>query len=299
VHTHNLPGITTGIWEVSRRRGLPVVHTLHDYHLLCPRTSLMQPSGEPCRPSPLVCGFRSKRVTRWAGAVSHVVGVSRFVLAAHDGIFRHAELHLIRHPVVPLAMRPLRSPRTRLTNIGYIGLMHPNKGVRVLIAAAPSLAERGVTVSMAGVGRFREEVASAAARLPGLRYEGFVSGERKEAFFEDCDAGIVPSIWNEPGGPSYTAIEWLCAGRPVLVSDRGGLGEALDRFGGVIRVEPTVPAILATVDRLLGGGHWSEAVSSVAPVVAQGDTERWLEDYERVYEAALRPRSSVAPARVA
>ena len=54
VHTHNLPGISTGIWEVCRRLGLPVVHTLHDYQLLCPRKSLMRSDGEPCRPAPLV-----------------------------------------------------------------------------------------------------------------------------------------------------------------------------------------------------------------------------------------------------
>src|SRR5947207_1721123 len=40
VHTNNLPGFGTGIWEVARRLDVPVVHSLHDYHLLCLRTSL-------------------------------------------------------------------------------------------------------------------------------------------------------------------------------------------------------------------------------------------------------------------
>jgi hypothetical protein len=31
VHTHNLTGIGTGVWEVCRRLGVPVVHTLWDY----------------------------------------------------------------------------------------------------------------------------------------------------------------------------------------------------------------------------------------------------------------------------
>ena len=37
VHTHNLTGVSTAIWEVCRRLDLPVFHSLHDYYLLCPR----------------------------------------------------------------------------------------------------------------------------------------------------------------------------------------------------------------------------------------------------------------------
>ena len=48
VHTSNLPGIGTGIWEAARRAGIPVVHTLHDYHLLCPRTTLRLGSTTSC-----------------------------------------------------------------------------------------------------------------------------------------------------------------------------------------------------------------------------------------------------------
>jgi glycosyltransferase involved in cell wall biosynthesis len=287
VHTHNLPGITTGIWEVCRRLGLPVVHTLHDYQLLCPRKSLMRSDGEPCRPGPLLCGFRTKRMTRWAPAVSHVVGVSRFILDAHEGIFDHAEQELIRHPVVPTALRRLRQPGDRLRRLGYIGSVHVIKGVRVLIAAAPELAKLGVTVTIAGKGRFWKEAAAAAERLPGLEYVDFVSGPEKEDFFEKCDAGIVPSIWNEPGGPSYTALEWLCAGRPVLVSGRGGLGEALDRVSGSIVIEPTRDGIVEAVERLLDPHVWAEAVENVAPVSGEGEYERWTKAYQGVYERAL------------
>ncbi|MGG7377432.1 glycosyltransferase, partial [Escherichia coli] len=48
VHTNNLPGVTTAIWEVSRQLGIPVVHTIHDYYLLCPRVTLQRRDGRPC-----------------------------------------------------------------------------------------------------------------------------------------------------------------------------------------------------------------------------------------------------------
>jgi glycosyltransferase involved in cell wall biosynthesis len=290
VHTHQLVGITTGIWEACRARGLPVVHTLHDYGLLCPRKSLVSHDGEPCRPSPLLCGYRTRRMSRWAPAVSHVVGVSNFVIEAHRGIFDHAEQTIIRHPIVPPAVRPLRPPGDRLRRIGYIGQMHVIKGIRPLISAVPDIYARGVAVSMAGLGRHAQEAAEAAARLPGLDYLGLVTGARKADFFESCDVGIVPSVWNEPGGPTYTSVEWLAGGRPLLSSLRGGLGESLELVSGAIAIEPTREGIVAAVDRLLDPGCWAEAVARVRLVAGAGDYERWASAYESVYQRALAAR---------
>lgn len=285
VHTHNLLGVTTGVWEVCRRLGVPVVHTLHDYRLICLRATLVRPDARPCRPHPLLCGLRKKRINRWAGAVSHLVGVSRFVLDAHEDIFPHAERHVIRHAVVATAMRPLDPPGASLKRLGYIGLLKEHKGLAALVAAAPQLATRGVTVAVAGKGPLEDEIAAAASSSPGLSFEGFVSGKQKDAFFESCDAGIVPSIWDEPA--PYSALEWLCAGRPLLASSRGGLGEMFGVFGGALPVEPTPTGIVAAVDELLDDARWREVVGSVEPVGAEEDSERWVGDYERVYEAAV------------
>src|SRR6476659_2594944 len=92
VHTHNLAGIGTGVWEVSRRLGVPVVHTIHDYYLLCPRVTLMHRDASPCRPSPWLCGFRTKRLARWAPAVTQVIGVSQHALDVHAHLFPDADL---------------------------------------------------------------------------------------------------------------------------------------------------------------------------------------------------------------
>src|SRR5205807_1521843 len=67
VHTNNLPGISSAVWESARQAGVPIVHTLHDYHLLCPRTTLVRRDGAPCRPHPLLCGVRTSRLRRFAG----------------------------------------------------------------------------------------------------------------------------------------------------------------------------------------------------------------------------------------
>jgi glycosyltransferase involved in cell wall biosynthesis len=48
LHTHTIVGITPSIWRAAAGTRRPIVHTLHDYHLLCPRTTLLRSSGEIC-----------------------------------------------------------------------------------------------------------------------------------------------------------------------------------------------------------------------------------------------------------
>jgi glycosyltransferase involved in cell wall biosynthesis len=292
VNTHNLLGITTGVWEVCRRLRVPIVHTLHDYRLVCLRATLTKDDGQPCRPRRLLCGLRTKRIMRWGGAVSQLVGVSRYVLDVHRHLFPHAQAHVIRHALVPTATRPLRPPHGSLGRLGYVGLLRVHKGLRQLVAAVPELHRRGVAVSIAGKGPLEAEIASAAETVRGLSFEGFVSGADKEAFFESCDAGIVPSTWDEPA--PYAALEWLCAGRPLLASPRGGLTEMVDEFAGATAVEPTPAGIVAAVEELLDEARWHAVVAGTTAIDFAGEVERWVEDYERVYDAALSAATTQA-----
>ncbi len=284
VHTNNLPGFSTAIWRVAERQGVPVVHTAHDYHLLCPRVTLMQPDGTPCRPSPLLCGLRTRRLARWAPAVSQLVAVSEHVLARHAGLFPSATLHVIRLLVAP-PERSLPPPRDRLETLGYLGSLERTKGIDPLLEAAPALARLGCELSIAGDGRVRDVVEAAAAREPNVSYHGSVSGEEKDRFLSRCDAGIVPSVWEEPGAPSMTVLEWLAAGRPVLISPRGGAAEVIDELDGAIPVQPEPHAIARAVEELAAPDRWRALLPRVRPPAANVD--EWLSAHERVYEAAL------------
>jgi glycosyltransferase involved in cell wall biosynthesis len=272
VHTHNLPGITTAIWEVARRARAPVVHCLHDYHLLCPRVTLLREDGSPCRPHPLLCGLRTRRLGRWAGAVSSVHGPSEFILRRHAQLFDHTPTLVIRHPGGVKPGRELRAPGAEVRTLGFIGALDRTKGVDVLLAAAPALRARGVEIRIAGDGRLRAEVEAAP-----VTYLGRISGAAKEDFFEACDAGVVPSVWPEPAGPPFAVLEWLAAGRPVIASRRGGLAEsaALD---GVRAMEPTVDELLAALDSPLPRPKPADE--------GEREHERWLDAHATLLERA-------------
>jgi glycosyltransferase involved in cell wall biosynthesis len=294
VHTNNLPGVSTAVWEACRRLGLPVVHTIHDYYLLCPRTTMMRRDGTtPCRPSPVLCGLRTRRLARWASAVSHVIGVSQHVIDVHAHLFPGAELHVIRNPMIASSLGDLRPPRPRPAVLGYIGSLDRIKGVHLLLEAASRLEALGLTLRIAGEGRLRDEVALAAEQRANVQWDGAVLGERKERFFEACDIGVVPSVWAEPGGPTYTMVEWLSAGRPVFVSRRGGLGEVAGLYPGSIPLEPTVDSIVESIAALLEPARWEETVAAVRPIDAEQKLEDWVERHEALYRSmAQGARSS-------
>ena len=134
---------------------VPVVHTIHDYYLLCPRVTLTRRDATPCRPSPLLCGFRSHRLARWAPAVSHVIGCSQYVLDVHAHLFPAAELHVLRNPVeLPtrvrataaggaLSARVYRHPRPRQGGPPAPGSPAPSGVARVQPAAGRRRAAQG------------------------------------------------------------------------------------------------------------------------------------------------------------
>jgi glycosyltransferase involved in cell wall biosynthesis len=287
VHTHNLQGMGTGVWEICRRRGLPVYHTLHDYHLLCPRVTLMGRDGEPCRPSPALCGLRASRMARWAGGVSQYGGVSEFLVRSHEHVFPGIPRHVVRNPVQPAGNVAHRRPSSPPQTIGYLGNLTREKGVDLLLQAAPAFAELGCDLRIAGGGRLETQVREAAHGQRNVSFDGVVTGERKADFLEACDIGIIPSVWNEPGGPTHAMLEWLGAGRPTLVSIRGGQGEVIDDFPGAISLEPTVDGIVSATTSLLDPQRWPKAVEEVRPITGDGEVERWVERHLTIYRSLI------------
>jgi glycogen synthase len=287
VHTSNLPGLSTAVWEHARRLGVPVVHTLHDYHLLCPRSSLTQRDGSACCPHERFCAARTRRLARWAPAVSHVICGSEHLWAREGHLFPRATVEIVRVPIVPVRTEPFRAPRTPPTTLGYLGGLDTNKGVRELVAAASRLRGLGLTTRLAGDGRLRAEVES----RPGIACIGPVGGDARIAFFEETDIAVVPSTWEEPNGPPYVVAEWLAAGRPVLASNRGGLAEA-QSLGGVVVIEPTADGIVEGARKVIDEPTWSRILTELPRVKDSSDLDRWLEQHIAVYERALFDRAA-------
>ncbi len=202
------------------------------------------------------------------------------MLARHQSFFPPAtERKVILPPLVPVSGSP-GEPPAALRRLGYIGALTESKGLRILLAAAPALLAQGVTVAVAGGGPLQAQVES----QPQIDYAGRLEGEAIPRFLASCDAGVVPSVWEEPG-LTFAALEWLAARRPVISSGRGGLAE-LEPGHGVVTFDGTPTGLNATAADLRAVRTW-ERVSAEVPVVCdRDDLERWIDDHLRVYGLA-------------
>lgn len=222
--SHNLRGWGYAPWVVAGERGVPIVHVVHDYSLLCNATTLWhgEVSDDVCR----MCRPRVRATRRrWPGG--QIVGVSRAVVAEHakrglsdfDGA-------VIVHPTAA-ATRVEGSQRDRTgdapSTVGYLGRLTDAKGIEVLLAA---LAGTGKRLIVAGEGE-RSYVDGLKSRAPaGVEWRGQTD---LAPFFDEVDVLVVPSVWLEPFG--LVVVEAARAGVPVLIADRPGVVEAARASG--------------------------------------------------------------------
>ena len=124
-----------------------------------------------------------------------------------------------------------REPADRL-RVGFIGVLHPLKGVHVLLEAWGRLPEelraRG-ELSIFGPEHhypsYQRELRE-AARRSGARLRGALSRDEVAGALREVDLMVVPSVWYE--NSPLTILEGLATHTPLLVSDLGGMAELVE-----------------------------------------------------------------------
>jgi glycosyltransferase involved in cell wall biosynthesis len=111
----------------------------------------------------------------------------------------------------------------------YVGRLVRTKGVRDAINAVSHLADLGVVLDVVGEGPDRAECEALVKRL-GLRakvvFHGRLPRARVDEFYRRADVFVFPS-YREPGG--NVQFEAMAHALPLIVSDRGGPAETVDR----------------------------------------------------------------------
>lgn len=266
VHTHIISTyLTQVVWEVAHDAGLPVLHTLHDYKLLCPDTCLLS-RGRVCRRCKgnhfYHCLFRrckrgstaasaaavfqacAQRVARRAErCVDAFVAPSRFIMREHVAWgLRRSKVYHIPNFTNLSSPAPTRKPGQGFL---YVGRLSREKGVDVLVDAARLRPH--VQFTIAGDGELREELAAAAP--PNVCFLGHVHRDVVPDLLAACRALVVPSVWYE--NCSLSILEALAAGVPVIGSDIGGIPEQVADGETGLSVEPGDPGSLAeAIDRM-------------------------------------------------
>lgn len=292
VHTHSLPDISTFIWPAAKSAGARVVHTLHDYDLVCGRATLFK--GGNCERIHSDCKVHGFLKRLPLNAVDRFVSISQKVIDKHLEHRALGERELSRTSVIWNGSPEhdgsggLREPRAgRPLTFGFIGRLVPEKGVGFLIEACRALPTSGWSLKIAGKAPVSDRDFREAAQ--GLPIE-FVGWRDSQHFLEEVDVLIVPSLWDEPFG--LTVIEGVRAGIPVIGSNRGAIPEILSDIYPDLVFDAEAPETLTNLLLDFIRGRSCELGDAlVLSFSKKVSIERMASSYYEVYNSAILSNS--------
>lgn len=261
-HIGHLNHLSTGIVDVLVKAQVPIVFTLHDYWLMCPRGQFLQRNFGQGRLHELCDGQEDRKCARscYAASVSGVDGtthdeeehwtrwvgtrmaetrrlasaVDRFIAPSQYlrkrfvdefGLDGSRVMYLdYGFPTDYLTTTNRRDASTKF-RFGYIGTHIPAKGVNLLIDAFDGLDDRAdLFIWGAKDQQSTAALQAMAASRKGIHFMGaYVNQNLASEVFGRVDCIVVPSIWME--NSPLVIHEAQSCGIPVITADAGGMSE--------------------------------------------------------------------------
>ena len=288
VHLHNIyHQLTPSILDAARQAGIPVVMTLHDYKLVCPRYDMLR-HGTICdqcvEQGPTSC-LRNRCAGSWGASLlltcESAVHRSR---GSYDAVrvfltpSRFLRRVMERGGWDPLRLRHISNfiPTFAATAEGvaaapdrylFAGRLSSEKGIATLLETVRRV-DKG-TLVVCGSGALESSIREAVERLPAGRIEwkGHLPPQELALEIQRASFTVLPSEWFE--NAPFAALEAMAVARPVLASRIGGLPELItDNDTGVLVTPGHV-------------GEWTQAVAAA------------LRDPHRMRDMGLRAQKMV------
>jgi len=310
VHVHHWMRLSRDLVEITRRRKIPAVVTLHDLWTTCLRldrllegeafcTRLLEPGAcAACvggaRPwtgrgelreaaklflddvrNELRCAKRRIVPTRSHGdriAAALEMDPAEFAVMANGSIAQ-----------LPKAQRRRRPMADGVLRIGHWGALYHTKGVHVLLEAVHRSRHKDrMEVHLWG-GTPDEGYGEKLKQLAeGIRVSFHGQFRAHELSNAEFDVVVLPSLAAE--SYSFALDEALALGHPLVVSDFGALG---DRVGENARRFPRGDrdALAAILDELV---ERPSALAKMEPTVAPSTLAENAEQLEKLYEEVVK-----------
>lgn len=301
VHKQITLSIIDAIKEYNPK--LPIFWTMHDLIAVCPAYSMrdgngiicekcLQGSFWPCVENRCIKGSRlmsllSKyeadyiRKRKWYDRVDLFICPSEFYRKKlTEGKFTKSPIITLRNPL-PLGT----TYEISSSNDGYVlyfGRLSPEKGVKTLIEAARKC---GCRLVILGTGPQEEELKNFAQNIPNIEFKGFQTGDTLMNYVRNSKCVVLPSECYENG--PYSAMEAMALGKPLIVSNNGGLPELVDDGVNGYIYEKDADALAKCIEKILrlpDDEYKEMACSSLEKAKAMFDAGHYVEEIEHWHQ---------------
>jgi glycosyltransferase involved in cell wall biosynthesis len=265
-HIHNLYGqLSPSILPVLTSNHIPIVQTVHDYHLIHPNPTMYH-DGHICtitNKSPWACLFHRclnpaliyslppslafclhKTFQLYERHVDTFISPSRYMFQMLR-LYGFPKKKLYYLPNL-LTVTPIRTYKPEPNPpVLYAGQLVTHKGVRRILQAARHLPH--IPFILIGQGELTDEING--ARLPNLHLLPHSNTTTVFKHISQAAFTLCPSLWNE--NQPYAILESFLMGKPVIATNIGGIPEIVKhRQNGLLIPNNDDNALIQTINYL-------------------------------------------------
>lgn len=305
VHKQITLSIIDAIKEYNYK--IPIFWTMHDLIAICPAYTMLDYAGNICEKCshgnfrPCVknrCIKGSKLMSRlskveadyirdkkWYDQIDLFICPSDFYRKKLvDAKFTKSDIVTLRNPL-PLDTNYELNDHNEDYML-YFGRLTKEKGIKTLIEAAKKTKFRLLVL---GTGPLECELQHYAKGVDSIEFKGFLIGEDLERFIKNSRCVILPSEWYENG--PYSVMEAMALGKPLIVSDNGGLPELIEdgKNGYIYSAKKGVDALVACIQKMfdLDADEYKRmAAYSLEKARKFFCPNKYVDEIERYYEVA-------------
>ena len=242
VHKQITLSIIDAIKEYDKK--LPIFWTMHDLITVCPSYTMLDGNGKICEKcldgnfrhcvknrcikGSLLMSILSKHEADYIRKKGWYDKVDLYICPSEFYRSKLKQAHFTKSPIICLR-NPLPDDTRYELNDGdngyalYFGRLSKEKGVKTLIEQA---VKADVRLVILGTGPIEQELKEYAKNFRNIGFKGFQQGETLTNYIKKARCVVLPSEWYENG--PYSAMEAMAFGKPLIVSDKGGLPELVE-----------------------------------------------------------------------
>lgn len=250
IHLHNINYlITPSIIHAAKILKIPIIAHLHDYKLICPKSTLINNKNQSCRQCQNQnyfsilknnCNRNNQKnffeslflffenVTHYKilnvyKNISCFVSPSHFLKNTFTQMGFPFPIEVINNFTF-LKQNKISKPSNKKNKIIYFGRLSPEKG---LIELCKSIKNVNIKLTIIGSGPLQKKLKQISLKQKNIKILPFMSEKNLIKTIQKNDFTITPSVW--PENASISIIESFALAKPVIGNNIGGIPEMISK----------------------------------------------------------------------